>query len=63
MEASGELVSDSDTDSDDSSGEDEDVRHPLADFEILARRRPRDDFPRVDASEGLSYQDMDRDFD
>ena len=63
MEASGELVSDLDTDLDDSSDEDEDVHHPLADFEILTRQRPRDDFPRVDTSEGLSYRDMDRDFD
>jgi ATP-dependent DNA helicase PIF1 len=56
------LGSDSDTDSDDSSDEDEDNNYPLAGFEILARRRPRDDFPRVDVSEGLSYRDIDRDF-
>jgi ATP-dependent DNA helicase PIF1 len=48
VEVLGELVSDSD---------------PLADFEILARRRPRDNFPHVDTSEGLSYWDMDRNFD
>jgi hypothetical protein len=63
VEASGELVSDSDTDSDNNSDEDEDICHLLADFEILTCRRPRDDFPRVDTSEGLSYRDMDCDFD
>jgi hypothetical protein len=56
------LGSNLDTDSDDSSDEDEDNNYPLAGFEILACRRPRDDFPRVDISEGLSYQDIDRDF-
>ena len=63
LEESGELGSVSDTDSDISSDEGEDIHHPLADFEILARRRPQEDFPRVDISEGLSYRDMDRDFD
>src|SRR5580692_1433760 len=62
LEESGELGSVSDTDSDISGDEGEDIHHPLADFEILARRRPQEDFPRVDVSEGLSYRDMDRDF-
>jgi hypothetical protein len=62
IEGLGELGSDSDTDSNDSSDEGEDDNYPLADFEIFARRRPQDDFPHVDTSEGLSYQDIDCDF-
>ena len=53
--------SDSDTDSDDTSDEDSDNNHPLADFEILACRRPRDDFPHVN-DEGVGYQDMDHNY-
>ena len=51
-----------DTDSDINSDKGEDIHHPLADFEILARRKPQEDFPHMDISEGLSYWDMDRDF-
>jgi ATP-dependent DNA helicase PIF1 len=54
--------SDLDTDSDDTSDEDSDNNHPLADFEILACRRPRDDFPHVN-DEGVGYQDMDHNYD
>ena len=45
---------DSDTDSDDTSDEDSDNNYPLADFEILVRQRPCDDFPHVD-DEGVGY--------
>jgi hypothetical protein len=54
--------SDSDTDSDDTSDEDSDNNHPLADFEILACRRPCNDFPHVN-DEGVGYQDMDHNYD
>ena len=54
--------SDSDTDSDDTSNEDSDNNYPLADFEILACRRPRNDFPYMN-DEGVGYQDMDHNYD
>jgi hypothetical protein len=54
----GELGSDSDTNSDDSSDEGEGDNYPLADFEIFAHWRSQDDFFYVDTSEGLSYQDI-----
>jgi hypothetical protein len=54
--------SDSDTDSDDTSDVDSDNNHPLADFEILARQRPCDDFPHMN-DEGVGYQDMDHNYD
>jgi hypothetical protein len=63
LEESGELGSDSDTNLDNSSDEGEDNNYLLADFEIFAHWRPQDDFPRMDISEGLSYRDMDRNFD
>jgi ATP-dependent DNA helicase PIF1 len=36
---------------------------PLADFEAFARRRPHDDFPRLDPGEGLATRDVDRSYD
>ena len=63
LEELGEPDSDSDTDSDSSSDEDENDNYPLADFEVFAYRRPQDDFPHMDIFGGLSYWDVDRDFD
>jgi hypothetical protein len=54
---------DSDTDSDNSSDENKNSNSLLADFGIFACQRPQEDFPHIDISEGLSYQDMDRNFD
>ena len=55
--------SDTDSDSDDTSDENPDDNYPLADFEVFAHRRPQNDFPHMDVSDGLGYQDMDRDYD
>ncbi|EXU94545.1 PIF1-like helicase, partial [Metarhizium robertsii] len=37
--------------------------HPLADFEAFARRRPHEDFTRVDLLDSLGSREMDRDYD
>jgi hypothetical protein len=58
---------DSGEDSDDESGVDPNESagdsHPLADFEAFARRRPLDDFSRVDLLEGLGTRVIDRNYD
>ena len=51
-----------DTNSDNTSKEDSDNNYPLADFEILACQRPRDNFPHVN-DEGVGYQNMDHNYD
>jgi hypothetical protein len=37
--------------------------HPLADFELFARRRPQEDFTRVDSSGGLGSREVDCQYD
>ena len=37
--------------------------HPLADFELLARRRPHEDFTRVESLEDLGDRGIDRQYD
>ncbi|EFY94197.1 ATP-dependent DNA helicase PIF1 [Metarhizium robertsii ARSEF 23] len=52
----------SDTESDEDS-EEQAEDHPLADFEAFARRRPHEDFTRVDLLDSLGSREMDRDYD
>ena len=40
-----------------------DDNHPLADFEALARRRPQEDFIRVDFDDSLRARELDRAYD
>ena len=49
------------SDSDDESDDDpeEQAEHPLADFEAFARRRPQDDFTRMDYLDSLGSREMD----
>jgi hypothetical protein len=50
----------------DKSNEDEpepEDNHLLADFELLARRRPHEDFTRVESLEGLGDREVDRQYD
>jgi hypothetical protein len=37
--------------------------HPLVDFEAFARRRPQEDFTRIDLLDSLGTREMDRDYD
>jgi hypothetical protein len=54
--------SDSDNESDDDPEEEPD-EHPLADFEAFARRRPQEDFTRIDLLDGLGSREIDRQYD
>jgi hypothetical protein len=58
---------DSGEDSDDESNVNPDESagnsHPLADFKAFARRRPLDDFTRIDLLEGLGTRVIDRNYD
>ena len=53
---------DSDSESDEDPGEDPD-EYPLADFEAFARRRPQEDFTRMDLLDGLGGREIDRLYD
>lgn len=53
-------VSDNESDED---PEEQAEEHFLADFEAFARRRPQEDFTRVDHLDGLGAREMDRDYD
>jgi hypothetical protein len=37
--------------------------YPLADFEAFARRRPQEDFTRIDLLDSLGSRELDRDYD
>ena len=50
-----QLGSDSDSNSDDASDESQDENYPLADFEVFAHHKPRDDFPYMDVAGSLGY--------
>ena len=54
--------SDSDSESDEDPEEEPD-EHPLADFEAFARRRPQEDFTRMDFLDGLGNREIDRLYD
>ena len=54
-------ASDSETDEDPEEQAEDD--HPLADFEAFARRRPQEDFTRIDLLDSLGTREMDRDYD
>lgn len=63
----GDLYTDVDQghpDSDESDeGLDPEDDHPVADFELFARRRPREDFTRVESLQSLGNRDVDRRYD
>src|SRR5208282_1952129 len=54
--------SDSDDESNEDPQEEADNEHPLADFEAFARRRPQEDFTRMDL-ETLGTRELDRNYD
>ena len=43
--------------------EEQPEEHPLADFEAFARRRPQEDFTRIDLLDSLGSREMDRNYD
>ncbi|KID81125.1 ATP-dependent DNA helicase PIF1 [Metarhizium guizhouense ARSEF 977] len=53
----------SDSESDEDPEEQAEGDHPLADFEAFARRRPQEDFTRIDLLDSLGVREMDRDYD
>lgn len=53
---------DSDDESDGDPQEQAD-EHPLADFEAFARRRPQEDFTRIDLLDSLGTREIDRNYD
>ncbi|KEF50851.1 uncharacterized protein A1O9_13099, partial [Exophiala aquamarina CBS 119918] len=60
-EADGEAdESDSDSESDEDVEEQALNDYPLADFEAFARRRPQDDFTRIDGLDRLGGREIDR---
>jgi hypothetical protein len=52
-----------DSESDEDPEEQAEDDHPLADFEAFARRRPQEDFTRIDLLDSLGTREMDRDYD
>jgi hypothetical protein len=53
----------SDSESNEDPEEQAEEDYPLADFEAFARRRPQEDFTRIDLLDSLGSRELDRDYD